>query len=148
MATYLLRQRRMSWDTTWVEADVDPLVQLRYLVDLAVRELPNYLLAFRLADEIGGGPESTATRAAAYREGENVFARFLAAACPAMSREEASGTARDVLAALVGSAYIGIDPEPDAALRSRTVATLRHAMVPRHIVPDRFDDVMEALETE
>ena len=46
---------RMDWDSTWVDPATDPLIQLAQLLDLSLAELPNYLLALRLADEIAGG---------------------------------------------------------------------------------------------
>lgn len=52
LATCLLRGPRMDWDSTWVDPAMDPLLQLRLLVDRSVQELPLYLLALRLADEI------------------------------------------------------------------------------------------------
>src|SRR4029079_239960 len=55
MATYLVRRPRMDWDSIWVDPTTDPLVQLSQLLDLSLVELPNYLLALRLADEIAGG---------------------------------------------------------------------------------------------
>ena len=56
MATYLVRRPRMDWDSIWVDPTTDPLVQLAQLLDLSLAELPIYLLALRLADEVAGHP--------------------------------------------------------------------------------------------
>ncbi len=144
LATYLVRRPRMDWDSIWVDPDSDPLVQLSQLLDLSLAELPNYLLALRLADEIAGSGSGTAegSRVRTFREGEAVFARLVAASAPAMTRADATGVARDALSAMVGSAVLGLDPEPEAALRARVVNILRSALVPTHVEPARFDATM------
>jgi AcrR family transcriptional regulator len=141
-ATYLLGRPRMDWDSTWVDPSMDPLAQVARLVDLSMTELPNYLLALRLADEIGATRSEHASPARAFREGENVFGRLVAAAAPQMLRAEALSVARDVLAAMVGSAVMELDPEPTRATRDRVVGVLRAALVPDHVEPRRFDSVM------
>jgi AcrR family transcriptional regulator len=146
MATYLLRRPRMDWDSTWVDPATDPLLQLRSLVDLALTELPNYLLALRLADEIAGGASRDGAHARAFREGESVFGRLLVAAAPGMSRRQAERVARDVLSAMVGSAVMGLDPEPGADVRDRVVGILRTALVPAYLDARRYDAAMGSTE--
>ena len=146
LATYLLRRPRMDWDSTWVDPKTDPLGQLAQLIDLSLVELPNYLLAFRLADEIAGAPTDAGAHARSFREGEAVLARLVAAAAPAMSRAEATKVARDALSAMVGSAVVGLDLEPEAAVRERVIAVLRTALVPIHVEPPHFDAMMERTE--
>jgi len=146
LATYILRRPRMDWDSVWVDPKTDPLVQLVQLLDLSLTELPDYLLALRLADEIAGATPNTATRTRLFREGEAVFARLVAASAPAMSRDVATRAARDVLAAMVGTAALGLDPEPEAAVRERVVGILRTALVPAHVEPHRFDEVLRGAE--
>ena len=149
MATYLVRRPRMDWDSTWVDPTTDPLVQLALLLDLSLSELPNYLLAMRLADEIAGTSgvvSGDGAHARTFREGEAVFARLVAASVPAMSRADATRVARDALSAMVGSAVLGLDPEPQAAVRERVVAVLRTALVPRHVETQRFDAAMHRAE--
>ena len=138
----------MDWDSTWVDPDTDPLVQVAQLLDLSLVELPNYLLALHLADEIAGGVARTDAPAHArtFREGEAVFARLIAASAPDMSRAEATGLARDVLSAMVGSAVLGLDAEPAAAVRARAVAVLRAALVPAQVEQPRFDAAMDCAE--
>jgi hypothetical protein len=116
------------------------------LLDLSLSELPNYLLAMRLADEIAGTASVDGSHARTFREGEAVFARLVAAAAPAMTQGEATRVARDALSAMVGSAMLGLDPKPEAAIRERVVAVLRVALVPTHVEPERFDAVMPAPE--
>ena len=105
-------------------------MQLAQLLDLSLSELPNYLLALRLADEIAGTASDDGAHARTFREGEAVFARLVAASAPGMSRAAATRIARDALSAMVGSAVVGLDPEPEAAVRERVVAVLRAALVP------------------
>ena len=62
-----------------------------------------------------GAPRTTGAHARTFREGEAVFARLVAASAPGMSRAEATRVARDALSAMVGSAVVGLDPEPEAA---------------------------------
>ena len=146
MATYLLRQPRMDWDSTWVDPKTDPLVQLAQLLDLSLAELPNYLLALRLADEISGTASDDGSHARTFREGEAVFARMVAATAPAMSRAEGTRIARDALSAMVGSAVVGLDPEPDAAVRERIVGILRAALVPTYIEAQEFEATLDRAE--
>jgi AcrR family transcriptional regulator len=146
LATYLLRRPRMDWDSVWVDPETDPLVQLVQLLDLSLMELPDYLLALRLADEIAGTTSNTAAHARHFREGEAVFARLVAASAPAMSRDVATRVARDALSAMVGSAIVGLDPEPEAAVRERVVAVLRSALVPTCVEVQRFDVTMGRTE--
>jgi AcrR family transcriptional regulator len=146
MATYLVRRPRMDWDSTWVDPTTDPLVQLALLLDLSLSELPNYLLALSLADEIAGTASDVGSHTRTFREGETVFARMVAASAPAMSRAEATRVARDALSAMVGSAVLGLDPEPEAAVRERVVAVLRAALVPTHVEAQRFDATMGRAE--
>ena len=146
MATYLVRRPRMDWDSIWVDPSTDPLVQLAQLIDLSLTELPNYLLALRLADEIAGTSADAGAHSRTFREGEVVFARLVAASAPAMSRDDATGAARDALSAMVGSAVVGLDPDSDAAVRARVIAVLRAALVPTHVEAQRFDRTMERAE--
>ena len=145
MATYLVRRPRMDWDSTWVDP-ADPLEQLAWLVDLSLAELPNYLLALRLADEIAGAAVPGDTHARTFREGEAMFARLIAACAPTMTRSDATRLARDVLSAMVGSAVLALDPEPEAALRERTVGVLRAGLVPGSVEARRFDAAMRRPE--
>ena len=146
LATYLLSRPRMDWDSTWVDPLTDPLGQLSQLIDLSLSELPNYLLAFRLADEIAGRASDPGTHARSFREGEVVIARLASAAAPSLARPEATQIARDALSAMVGSVVVGLDPEPDAAIRKRVIAVLRAGLVPAHVDAQRFDAHLGATE--
>jgi hypothetical protein len=75
-----------------------------------------------------------------------VFARLIAASAPGMSRPAATRVARDALTAMVGSAVVGLDPEPDEAVRERVVAVLRTALVPTYIEPGHFAATMDRTE--
>ena len=75
-----------------------------------------------------------------------MFARLVAASAPELSRAAATRVARDALSAMVGSAVVGLDPEPEAAVRERVVTVLRAALVPAHFEPQRFDATMHRAE--
>ncbi len=146
LATYIVRRPRMDWDDIWVDPSSDPLAQLGQLLDLSLTELPNFLLALRLEDEIAGNTPADGAHARSFREGEAIYARLIAESAQGMSRPEATRVARDVLSAMVGSAVLGLDPEPDAATRQRVVAVLRAALVPAHVEAQRFDAAMALAE--
>ena len=146
LATYLVRRPRLDWDSTWVDPTTDPLIQLAQLIDLSVSELPTYLLALRLADEIAETASDDGAHAGTFREGEAVFARLVAASAPEMSRAAATRIARDALSAMVGSAIVRLDPEPEAAVRERVIAVVRAALVPTQVEPQRFDATMHRAE--
>jgi hypothetical protein len=135
----------LDWDSTWVDPTTDPLVQLAQLLDLSLSELPNYLLALRLADEIAGITDEGA-HAGTFREGEVVYARLVAASAPEISRAAATRIARDALSAMVGSAIVRLDPEPEEAVWDRVVAILRAALVPAHVGARRFDAAIRRAE--
>ena len=137
LATSLLRGPRLRWDTIFVDDGMDPVTQLVALVDIAVRNIPLYMLSLRLLEEIDHG-EAERLRAGAMREGETVFARFIAAAAPGMPREASMGLGRDAMAILVGSAFTGLDAGP-GAIRARTLGLLRSCLVPGLVPADRFD---------
>ena len=63
-----------------------------------------------------------------------------------MIRAEAERAARDALSAMVGSAVIGLDPQPSADVRERVVAALRMALVPAHVEAERYDSAMRSTE--
>lgn len=142
LATWLLRGPKMSWETTFVDPELEPLEQLRQLIEISISSLPVYLLALRLADEIEAG-ESRRDRTAGFREGEAVYGRLIHASAPSMSRDRASSVARHVLAVLIGTASIGLDAEPAAAIRRRSLDVLRAALVPEHVDAVWFDEVMQ-----
>ena len=141
LAIYLVRRPRMDWATTYIDPGIDPLVQLRELIDLSIQELPTYLLALQLAVEIEGKPNARDRRSSSL-EGEAVFGRILMAVDPDMRRDTAAELARHLLAVLVGSAFTGLDPEEDRAVRSRMVALVRAALVPAIVDAHRFDFTM------
>jgi hypothetical protein len=56
--------------------------------------------------------------------------------------------ARHVLAVLIGTATIGLDPEPEHAIRERCVEVPRSALVPDHVDQAWFDAMMTAPENQ
>ena len=141
MATYPLTAQPLTWDNTYVDPDMDPLVQLYEMLGMATAMFPIWALALRLHEEIEGRLDDR-TRRAGFRQGEAVFGRLIAAAAPDMSRGEAEGLARDLLASLTGTAFAGLDDDVTAAQRARMAAVLRGGVVPVHIDAEHFDGVM------
>lgn len=146
LATYPLRAPRVSWETTYVDPAVDPLAQLGGMVDLAVQHVRLYLLAIRLQEEITGSRDDRSV-AAAFRQGEAVFARLAHETAPTLEREEAVILGRDLMALLVGSAIAGLDPEPNVAPRTRLIGVIRDRLVPKHVDPGTFDRAMSRPRT-
>jgi AcrR family transcriptional regulator len=143
MATYPLTGPAIDWETAYVEPDIDPLVQLRIMLDMAVSMFPIWNLALRLHEEIRGTVDER-MRAEGWRQGEAVFGRLIAAAAPEMSREAAERLARDVLASLAGTAMTALDEDVMPVQVERMRQILRGGLVPAHIDAERFDAVMES----
>jgi AcrR family transcriptional regulator len=142
MATYVVRQPHLDWRSIYIDPDVDPLRQLSGFVDLAILELPDFLLALDLAEELQL-PGIVRIRRAMFTEGEAVFGRYLAAVRPGLTSEAARELARLILTLLVGSHEIGRGVEPDAAaMRDRIVRVLRAELVPVAVDSARFDRIM------
>jgi AcrR family transcriptional regulator len=140
LATYIVRQPHLDWRTVHVNPAVDPLVQLRGMVDLAIRELPDFLLALDMAEELEV-PGMAGLRRALFAEGEAVFGRYIAAVRPSMAPQAARELARLVLALLIGSYEIG-DGVPATVARERMIRVLRAELVPVAIESARFDRAM------
>jgi len=133
LATWLLRGPRLDWESTYVDPRIDPLVQLVGFVDIAVRNIPLYLLSIQLAEEVSGRTDDRARSVMAV-QGEAVFARFIAAAAPSTERVAAEALAADLVALLVGSAYASLEGGAERT-RARLLDLLRVRLVP-HAVPD------------
>jgi AcrR family transcriptional regulator len=142
LATYVVRQPHLDWRSVYVDPDIDPLRQLSGFLDLAILELPDFLLALDLAEELQL-PGIVRIRRAMFTEGEAVFGRYLAAVRPGLTPEAARELARLILTLLVGSHEIGRGVEPDeTAMRDRIVRVLRAELVPVAVDSARFDRVM------
>ena len=137
LATWLLRGPRLDWESTYVDPRVDPLVQLVEFVEIAVRNVPLYLLSIRLAEEISGTADERARRVMS-SQGEAVFARFIAACAPGIDRAAAGTLAADLVALLIGSAYAALDGGPGRT-RGRLLELLRVRLVPGAVAAERFD---------
>ena len=96
-----------------------------------------------MTPEAAGSTARTPARSVKARQ---VYGRLIAESAQGMSRAEATRVARDALSAMVGSAVLGLDPEPEAAIRERVVAVLRADLVPTHVEARRFDAAMEPAE--
>lgn len=141
-ATYVVRQPHLDWRSVYVDPAIDPLRQLSGFLDLAILELPDFLLALDMAEELQLAGIMRIRRAM-FAEGEAVFGRYLAAVRPGLTPDAARELARLILTLLVGSHEIGHGVEPDAAaMRDRIVRVLRAELVPVALDSARFDRVM------
>ena len=140
-ATYPLREQPLRWDNTYVDPDLDALVQLRELLSMSVAMFPIWALAIRMHEEIEGRSDER-VRGDGFRQGEAVFGRLILTAAPSMGRPAAESMARDVLTALIGSAHSGLDTDVLSAQHARMTQTLRAGLVPDHISAIRFDAAM------
>ena len=142
LATYIVRQPHLEWRTVHVDPAVDPVVQLRGMIDLAIRELPDFLLALDMAEELEVSGMSRLRRGL-FAEGEVIFGRYIAAIRPSMAPQPARDLAGLVLALLIGSYEIGDDvPATVATTRERIIRVLRAELVPVAVESARFDRAM------
>lgn len=139
-ATFLIDDDRLDWDSTRIDPDIDPLVQLRLSVDLVIEVLPTYLLAIDLAREIGR-PLVQPELARFFGQGEAVFGRVLVAAAPSLVPDEARELARRILAIIVAGPTTGLAADP-ASVRATTIDLLRLHLVRVGVDGDRFDQAM------
>ncbi len=147
MATYPLTGPAIDWDNAWVEPDIDPLVQLGIMLEMAVSMFPIWMLALRMHEEIQGHVDQR-MRAQGWGQGEAVFGRLIFAAARDMEREDAERLARDVLASLAGTALTALDRDTMGAQLERMRGVLRHGLVPEHVDPERFESAMDATRQE
>jgi len=144
LATYIVRQPHLEWRTVHVDPAVDPVVQLRGMIDLAIRELPDFLLALDMAEELEI-PGMARLRRGLFAEGGTVIGRYIAAVRPGMTPEAARDLAGLVLALLIGSHEIGDGvPAAVATTRERIIRVLRAELVPIAVESARFDRAMAA----
>ena len=142
LATYVVRQPHLDWRSVYIDPAIDPLRQLSGFLELAILELPDFLVALDLAEELQL-PGIMRIRRAMFTEGTTVFGRYLAAVRPGLTPDAARELARLILSLLVGSHEIGRGVEPDAAtLRDRIVRVLRAELVPVAVDSARFDRIM------
>jgi hypothetical protein len=125
-----------------VDAVVDPLVQLRGMLDLAIRELPDFLLALDMAEELEI-PGMARLRRGMFTQGETVIGRYIAEVRPGLTPEAARDLAGLVLALLIGSHEMGAGvPAAAATMRERIIRVLRAELVPIAVESARFDRIM------
>ena len=142
LATYIVRQPHLDWRTVHVDPSVDPLAQLRGIIDLAIGELPYFLLALDMAEDLEL-PGMARLRRGMFAEGNTVIGRYIAAVRPGMTPEAARDLAGLVLALLVGSHEIGdAVPATVASTRERIIRVLRAELVPIAVESSRFDRAM------
>ena len=141
LATCLLDRPPMGWDEWDLDPAVDPIDQLRQLLDLALEELPYYLLALRLAREMGRDVRGDAF-AARFAEGETLIGRLIHAAAPDLAVAEAVEVARRLLGVLIGPAAVGVHSDV-AASRARAIDLLRlHVVSEGGVDAARFEAAM------
>jgi AcrR family transcriptional regulator len=139
-ATFLIDEDHLDWDSTRIDPDIVPLVQLRMTVDVVIEVLPAYLLAVDLAREVGR-PLSQPQRARFFGQGEAIFGRVIAAAAPDLESETARELARRVLAIIVAGPTTGLAADP-VSVWVAAVDVLRIHLVRVGVDADRFDSAM------
>jgi AcrR family transcriptional regulator len=139
-ATFLIDEDHLDWDSTRIDPDIDPLVQLRMTVDVVIEVLPAYLLAVDLAREVGR-PLSQPQLARFFGQGEAIFGRVIAAAAPDLESETARELARRVLAIIVAGPTTGLAADP-VSVWVAAVDVLRIHLVRVGVDADRFDSAM------
>jgi AcrR family transcriptional regulator len=139
-ATFLIDEKHLDWDSTHIDPDIDPLVQLRMTVDLVIDVLPAYLLAVDLAREVGR-PLSQPQLARFFGQGEAIFGRVIAAAASGLGPEGARELARRVLAIIVAGPTTGLAADP-ASVRAAAIDVLRLHLIRAGVDADRFDGAM------
>jgi len=139
-ATFLIDDDRLDWDSTRIDPDIDPLVQLRLSVDLVIEVLPTYLLAIDLARQIGR-PLDQPGLAQFFGQGEAIFGRVIAATARDVKSEDARELARRVLAVIVAGPTTGLAADP-VSVRATTIDLLRVHLARVGVDPARFDEAM------
>jgi AcrR family transcriptional regulator len=140
LATFLIDDDRLDWDSTRIDLDIDPLAQLRMTIDLVIQVLPTYLLAVDLARQIGRSL-SQPELARFFGQGEAIFGRVIAGVAPDLTPDEAREVARRVLAVLVAGPTTGLAADP-VSVRATTIDLLRLHLVRVGVDADRFDEMM------
>jgi AcrR family transcriptional regulator len=139
-ATFLIDEDHLDWDSTRIDPDIDPLIQLRMTVDVVIDVLPAYLLAIDLAREIGRHL-SQPQLARYFGQGEAIFGRVIAAAAPDLEPDEARELARRVLAIIVAGPTTGLAADP-VSVRAAAIDVLRIHLIRVGVDADRFDSAM------
>ena len=139
-ATFLIDEEPLDWDSTRIDPQLDPLLQLRMSVDLVIEVLPAYLLAIDLAREVGR-PLARPELARLFGQAEAIFGRVIAAAAPTLAPDDAREIARRTLAVIVAGPTTGLAADP-ASVRATTIDLLRLHLVRVGVDTGRFDETM------
>ncbi len=139
-ATFLLDDDRLDWDSTQIDPDIDPLVQLRMSVDVVIDVLPTYLLAIDLARQMGR-PLTQPELARFFGQGEAIFGRVLMGCAPDLGQDGARDLGRRVLAVIVAGPVTGLASDP-ASVRATSIDLLRVHLIRIGADGERFDQVM------
>jgi AcrR family transcriptional regulator len=140
LATFLIDEDHLDWDSTRIDPGIDPLVQLRMTVDVVIDVLPTYLLAVDLAREIGR-PLSQPQLARFFGQGEAIFGRVIVATAPNLEPDGARELARRTLAIIVAGPTTGLAADP-VSVRAAAIDVLRLHLVRVGVDADRFDGAM------
>jgi AcrR family transcriptional regulator len=140
LATFLVDDEVLDWDTTRITPDIEPLAQLRMSIDVVIELLPTYLLAIDLARQVGR-PLSQAELARFFGQAEAIFGHVLLAVAPGLGTERGRELARRVLAVIVAGPTTGLASDP-AAVRLSVVDMLRLHLAEAGVDPEAFDQAM------
>jgi AcrR family transcriptional regulator len=115
-----------------------PLEPLRILVDYWTDELPDILLANRLADSIGCGRWAMDRMHEMYEFGLDLIASVVRRAAPSYTIEQAQEIGLVLMSMLSGSSIADLDTNP-GRLREQAVGVLRRYLTPDGVAPEAFD---------
>jgi AcrR family transcriptional regulator len=140
-ATFLIDEKPLDWDSTRIDPDIDPLIQLRMTVDVVIDVLPAYLLAVDLARQMDRHL-SQPQLAGFFGRGEVIFGRVLDEAAPDLGPVAARELARRALAIIVAGPTTGLAGDP-ASVRAAAIDTLGLHLIRAGVDAGRFERAME-----
>jgi len=121
----------------------DALVRLRLVIDSGLEELPDFLLALRLAEESGYKPRAEDALRAIFRDAVTTLATVAREAAPALSSERAMEFAQAAIAVFLGSAVPGFDHNT-GALRVQLVGLAQAYLITAGVDRLRLERVLGA----
>lgn len=121
----------------------DAVVRLRILIDSGLEDLPDFLLALRLAEESGYKPRAEGALRAIFRDGVATFATVAREAAPRISSARAMEFAQAAIAIFLSSAVPGFERNP-AALRAQLLGLAQTYLVPLGLEHLRLERLLGA----
>jgi AcrR family transcriptional regulator len=115
-----------------------PLEPLRILVDYWTDELPDILLASRLAQSIGCEEWASTRMKEMYEFGLQLIASVVCKAAPTFTDDQAREVGQVLMSMLIGASISDLDRKPEK-LREQAVGVLRRYLTPDGVATAAFD---------